>query len=222
MATTYADRDLARVETTGSIVEAAGGIAVIVLSIIGLTRADAGTLTSIAVIILGAAMLAEGGSIATEFSKLLNLNGSTLSGVEMGGGMLSEIVVGAGVLVLGVLSLLGVSTATLVPVAVLAGGGLLLISAPSVQRMNEVRLEASSMPVAGQQLMQTAGSAAAGLQVLAGLAAIVLGILALTTTGTATTGREGMFALIGLLVLGSSMLISASTVTGNLMRFFHR
>lgn len=222
MATTYADRDLARVETTGSIVEAAGGIAVIVLSIIGLTRADAGVLTSIAVIILGAAMLAEGGSIATEFSKLLNLNASTLSGVEMGGGMLSEIVVGAGVLVLGVLSLLGVSTITLVPVAVLAGGGLLLISAPSVQRMNEVRLEASSMPVAGQQLMQTAGSAAAGLQVLAGLAAIVLGILALTTTGTATTGREGMFALIGLLVLGSSMLISASTVTGNLMRFFHR
>lgn len=221
MATTYADRDLARVETTGSIVEAAGGIAVIVLSIIGLTRADAGALTSIAVIILGAAMLAEGGSIATEFSRLLNLNGA-LSGVEMGGGMLSEIVVGAGILVLGVLSLLGVSTVTLVPVAVLAGGALLLISAPSVQRMNEVRLEATSMPVAGQQLMRTAGSAAAGLQVLAGLAAIVLGILALTTTGTATTGREGMFALIGLLVLGASMLISASTVTGNMMRIFHR
>ncbi|MBS0274451.1 MAG: hypothetical protein JSR55_08625 [Proteobacteria bacterium] len=221
MATTYADRDLARVETTGSIVEAAGGIAVIVLSIIGLTRIDAGALTSIAVIILGAAMLAEGGSIATEFSKLLNLNGSTLSGVEMGGGMLSEIVVGAGVLVLGVLSLLGVSATTLVPVAVLASGALLLISAPSVQRMNEVRLEASSLAAPGQRLMQTAGSAAAGLQVLAGLAAIVLGILALTTTGTATTGREAMFALIGLLVLGSSMLISASTVTGNMMRLFH-
>jgi hypothetical protein len=31
-----------------------------------------------------------------------------------------------------------------------------------------------------------------------------------------------MFALIGLLVLGASMLVSASTVTGSMMRLFNR
>ncbi|MGA9794148.1 MAG: hypothetical protein WBQ17_01310 [Rhizomicrobium sp.] len=221
--TSYTDKGLARVETTGSIVEAAGGIAVIVLSIIGLTRADAGSLTSIAVIILGAAMLAEGSSIATEFSRLLSLTGaSTLNGAEMGGGMLSEVVIGAGILVLGVLSLLGVSGATLVPVAVIAGGGLLLVSAPSVQRMNEVRISTFEIPESGQQLIQAAGSGAAGFQVLCGLAAVVLGILALTGTGTSTTGPEGMYALIGLLVLGASILISGTVVTSNMMRLLKR
>ncbi|HEY1836770.1 MAG TPA: hypothetical protein VGG36_03880 [Rhizomicrobium sp.] len=221
--TSYTDKGLARVETTGSIVEAAGGIAVIVLSIIGLTRVDAGSLTSIAVIILGAAMLAEGSSIATEFSRLLSLTGaSTLNGAEMGGGMLSEVVIGAGILVLGVLSLLGVSGATLVPVAVIAGGGLLLVSAPSVQRMNEVRISTFEIPESGQQLIQAAGSGAAGFQVLCGLAAVVLGILALTGTGTSTTGPEGMYALIGLLVLGASILISGTVVTSNMMRLLKR
>ncbi|HTQ12356.1 MAG TPA: hypothetical protein VMH86_00670 [Rhizomicrobium sp.] len=225
MATTFTEeRGLARVEATGSIAEAAGGIAVAVLAIVGLSRTDAGMLTAIAVIVLGAALLTEGGAIAAEFSRLMSLSGdTTMAGIEMGGGMLSEVVIGAGVLVLGVLALVGVSPGTLLPISLLAAGGLLVVAAPSVQRLNEIRLTTSSgLAETGRHLIQAASSTATGIQILAGLAAVVLGILALTSTGTAVTGISATYTLVGLLVLGTTIVISASAVTGNMLRLFRR
>jgi hypothetical protein len=71
MSTTYNEKTFLEIETTGSVIEAATGVAVIVLAIIGLERADTGFMTSITGIVLGAALLAEGGAIAAEYSKLL-------------------------------------------------------------------------------------------------------------------------------------------------------
>lgn len=218
MATTYTERDVTRVEATGSIVEAAGGIAVVILSIIALSRATSLTLPPIAVIILGAAMLAEGGTIATEFSRLLSMaSGGLLNASEIGGGMTTEIFIGVAVLVLGVLALVGIGTGTLVPVAVIATGGMMLLTAGGVHRMNQIRIQSGGATEPAQGLMMAAGSGAAGFQVLAAIAAIVLGILALSSAVHAMT-----FALVGLLVLGAAIAMSDTALTGSLTRFLTR
>lgn len=216
MATVYTERDVARVEATGSIVEAVGGIAVVVLSIIALSRTGGAAVpASVATIILGAALLAEGGTIATEFSRLLSITtGGTMSAAEVGGGMTAEMFVGASVLVLGILALIGISTATLIPAAVIATGGMMLLTAGGVHRMNQVRIRTGTTPENAQALIMAAGSGAAAFQILAAIAAIVLGILAL-----AMTAHTAGFTLVGLLVLGASVVLSGTSLTGSLTRF---
>jgi len=221
MASTYTERTertTLRAETTGSLVEVAGGVAIIVLSIIGLARiGDVGALPAISTIILGAAIVAEGGTIATEFSRLLGMSIGVSGAAEFSGGMTTEIVVGAVVLVLGVLSILGVSPATLIPSAIVVAGALLLISAANVQRMNSVKVAALGSAEGAQALLQSAISSAAGFQVLAGIAAIVLGILALSSATHVV-----LFAVVGLLVLGAAVTMSGGTLTGSLMRMIRR
>jgi len=56
-------------------------------------------------------------------------------------------------------------------------------------------------------------SGAAVLQCLSGLAAIVLGILAVTGT------NPNVLTLVGLLVLGATVLLTGSTLTGAVMGF---
>lgn len=217
MATVYTERDVSRVEATGSLVEAAGGIAVVILSIVALTRTAPGILSSISVIILGAALLAEGGTIATEFSRLYSMAAGGVSASLAGGGMMTEVFVGATVLVLGVLAILGVGTLTLVPVAVIATGGMMLITAAGTQRLNEVRVQTSTgVPEPAQNLAIMAGRSAAGFQSLAAIAAIVLGIIALTS------GTSPVPSQVALLVLGAAVAISGTAVTGSVMRLISR
>lgn len=218
MASTYTERSVLRAETTGSLVEVAGGVAIIVLSIIGLARiGNVGALPAISTIILGAALVAEGGTIATEFSRLMGMSIGTGSVAEFSGGMTSEIIVGAAVLVLGVLSVLGVAPATLIPAAIIVAGALLLVTAANVQRMNSVKIAALPAGEGAMALLQSAISAAAGFQVLAGIASIVLGILALSSTA-----HIAVFSLVGLLVLGAAVTMSGGTLTGSLMRMMNR
>jgi len=217
MAQTYTERTVLPVETTGMIAEAAGGLAIVVLAVIGLARTDVTSLPGVAVIILGAALLAEGGAIAAEFSRLLSITSAGLADVgQFGGGMATEFVVGAAVLVLGILALLGVAPATLMASAVVATGALLLLTAPSVRRINEFKM-ASASSEGTQALMLAASAGSTGFQVLAGITAIVLGILSLASGGTTTT-----FMLVGLLVLGASLALSGSTLTGSIMRLLRR
>lgn len=219
MAQTYTERTALPVETTGTIAEAAGGLAIVVLAIIGLARTDLTSLPGIAVIILGAALLAEGGAIAAEFSRLLSITSAGMADVgQFGGGMATEFVVGAAVLVLGILALVGVAPATLMAAAVVATGALLLLTASSVRRINEFKIAMAGGSSDGTQaLMMAASAGSVGFQVLAGVTAIVLGILSLVSGGATAA-----FMLVGLLVLGASLTLSGSALTGSIMRLLRR
>ena len=56
-------------------------------------------------------------------------------------------------------------------------------------------------------------SGSAAIQCLSGIAAIVLGILAVTGT------RPEMLTLVGLLVLGATVLLTGTTLSGAVMSF---
>ncbi|PSJ62871.1 hypothetical protein [Pseudaminobacter soli (ex Li et al. 2025)] len=125
--------------------------------------------------------------------------------------------VGAAGIVLGVLALIGLASQTLTAAAVIAFGGALLLTSNSVWHLYRAK-QASYRNGATQTVSAAefvAGEMAAGsavLQCLSG-AAIVLGILAAAGT------NPSVLTLVGLLILGATILMTGSTLSGTVMGF---
>jgi hypothetical protein len=214
------ERVLGATSTTGTIAEAAGSIAVIVLSIIGLAQTTtSATIVAVTAIVLGAALLAEGGALAGEFARLSLLSGESASADSIVSGMSLQVASGAIVLVLGILALLGVSAATLTAAAVIVVGAAMMLTASTIPQLRQLRSITSGGSEIVQMIGRTSMSGMAGAQFLAGVAAIVLGILALSSTAV-ETGRT--LVMVGFLVVGGAMTIGVTAMSGNFLRFFTR
>ncbi len=164
----------------GSAIEAIGGIAAIVLAIIGLAGLIPGDLAAIAAIVIGASLLLQGGAV---MSSLRHLE----AGAGVGGAMSAESLGGIAAIVLGILALLGISPGILLSAAVLTLGAALLLGA-------------GALPFAG------GGSAFAGGQAFIGIGAVVLGILAVVGIAQVT------LQLVAFLVLGCGVFFAGSAV----------
>jgi hypothetical protein len=205
--------------TYGGVVDAIGGVATIVLAIIALAGINEQMLAAIAAIVFGAALLIQGGTMLTEYTKLVFPAGAVdPEDVAGGGGISALFLVGAAGIVLGVLALVGIVPQTLIAAAVIAFGGALLLSSNSVWHLYRAkqswhRLEITRRLSGGEILASEMASGSAAMQCLAGVAAIVLGILAVT--GANST----MLTLVGLLILGSTVLLTGSTLSGAAMSF---
>jgi hypothetical protein len=213
----YSDKILAEIETTGSVVEAATGIAVVVLAIIGLAHAGLGFFGAIAAIVLGAALLAQGGAVTAEYTKLLSAaTAGTVGAIELGGGMTVELLAGGSMVILGILALIGFSPDVLISAGVISVGVALILAAAGLQRLNMLKVKAAGMSELAQKVAEGAVACALTAQILCGGAAIVLGILALTVPAYST-----VLMLVGLLVLGATVAISGTALTGRLLRFLN-
>jgi hypothetical protein len=206
--------------TYGGVVDAIGGVATIVLAIVALSGLGQLTLAAIATIIFGTALLIQGGTMLTEYTKLIGPTGAAGAAEELtgGGGVSALFLVGAAGIVLGVLALIGIYSQTLTAAAVIAFGGALLLSSNSVWHLYRAkrawyRTGAARTVSAGEFLAGEMAAGSAILQGLAGLAAIVLGILAVTGIYPA------VLTLVGLLVLGATVLLSGSTLSSVVMGF---
>ncbi len=206
--------------TYGGLVDAIGGVATIVLAIVALSGINQPMLAAIAAIVFGAALLIQGGTMLTEYTKLIYPAGAVGPAEEVGGGgdLPALFLVGAAGIVLGILSLIGIAAQTLVAVAVIAFGAALLLSSNSVWHLYRAkqgvhRLGAARTFSGGEILAGEMASGSAALQCIAGLAAIVLGILAVTGT------YPEVLMLTALLVLGTTVLLTGSTLSGAVMSF---
>jgi hypothetical protein len=198
----------------GGFVDALGGIAAIVLAIIGLSGVKPEVLVSISTIVFGAALLIQGGAMLSEFALI---EATPDAYVATGGGGISALfLVGFAGIVLGVLALLGLQAAVLTAVAVIAFGVALLISSSAVWQLLTSRSVAMRFQTHSPMVRVVASEVAAGsagLQAMAGLAVIVLGILAVCGIYT------GPLTLIALLVAGASILLTGTTLSGTMVGF---
>jgi hypothetical protein len=204
------------VEAGGAATESMGGVAVIVLSILALLGVIPRVLVPISGIVFGIAFMVEGAAIAARQATLIGqterAGGQEL---EVGSGVTIELTIGAAAIVLGVLSLIGIAPAILMPALVTAAGAGLILSAGSVQRLNEVQSNLASPELAAQRasVARIATSSAAGVQFLAGVAVTVLGILGLTRTGV-----PWIMSTVGLLVLGCAITLSGTALASRMQR----
>jgi hypothetical protein len=196
----------------GSVADAVGGIATMVLAIVALAGVNSGILVPVAVIVFGAALLVQGGTILSEHAHIL-FPASGARGIEQfrGGNLSAVFLVGAAGIVLGVLALLGIAAATLTAVAVIAFGAALVLTANAVR---ELHMFGRPAGLSGSELVAgEMASGSAGVQLLAGLTAVVLGILA------ASGVNPAVLMLSALIVLGAAIVLSGSTLSGIALSF---
>lgn len=213
MSMTYSSTASGEAATYGGFVDALGGIAAIVLAIIGLSGVHPDVLVSIATIVFGAALLIQGGAMLSEFALDMGAEGGSAAS---GGGVSALFLVGVAGIVLGVLALLGVHAAMLTSVALIAFGAALAISSSSVWHLLTSRSVAMQFQGRPAMLRAIASEVAAGSAVMqgaGGLAVIVLGILAVCGVFTVP------LTLIGLLVAGAAILLTGSTLSGTMVGF---
>jgi hypothetical protein len=193
----------------GSFAEAIGGLVAAAVSIIGLAGAGSVDLASIAAIVIGAGLLFEAVAFGARYSRLWAATGGGdwLRAAELGGGLSAELLGGAGGLILGLLALLGVHPETLTPVAAIVFGGALLLGSAALARVNYLTIAAHEAHESVKDLAREAVSAASGLQVIIGMAATTLGILALLGFDPIT------LTLVGLLCASLSALISGTALS---------
>ncbi|MBG0811486.1 hypothetical protein IY145_19215 [Methylosinus sp. H3A] len=208
----------------GGLVDAVGGIATIVLAVCGLAGVNPPLMAGIATIVFGVALLIQGGTMLSEYAQIIFPAGAKTANFEhFGGGSLSAVfLVGAAGIVLGVLSLLGINSGVLTPIATIAFGTALVLSSNAVWhlytlRHAQARNDASasqSQNVGGEFLASEMASGSAGIQALAGLGAIVLGVLAV-----AGSSNDLVLNLVALLALGATVVLTGSTLSATVLSF---
>lgn len=128
-------------------------------------------------IVFGVALLIQGGTMLSEHARIVFPTAGAGSIEQFRGGDLSVLfLVGIAGVVLGILAMLGIATATLTAVSLIAFGAGLILSANAVRELHVLRPAAG---MTGHELVaDEIASGSAGVQLLAGMTAAVLGILA--------------------------------------------
>lgn len=196
----------------GSLAEGICGAAAIVLAIIGLAHADWGMLAAVATIVTGAALVFEGAATTARSVKF-----SAGQFAETEGAALSvEFLAGITGVVLGVLAILGIEASILVSAAVIVFGASLMLESIATSRFSMTSV-GGELPGESPRMMAVS-SAASGSQVLVGLAAIVLGIIALVSASAAAATLN----LVALLVVGGGILLTGTAVSSRMLGMFSR
>ncbi|MDP3553183.1 hypothetical protein [Methylocystis sp.] len=205
----------------GGLIDAIGGLATVVIAIVGLSGVNAPMMASIATIVFGVALLVQGGTMLSEYAQIIFPAGSRATNIEgFGGSSLSVVfLVGVAGIVLGVLSLLGIEPATLTPIAAIAFGSALVLSSNAVWQLHVLGQESlRSRDQAGaggsEILASEMAFGSAGIQALSGLAVIVLGILAI-----AGAANDLTLNLVALLALGATIVFTGGSLSATLLSF---
>jgi hypothetical protein len=199
----------------GAGVKTVGGIAVAVLAILALIGVIPRMLIEISGIVFGAAMLLEGISIGSEYRKLAQWVAETRSErIEVGGGTGIEILVGVAAIAMGVLSLLGIAASSLMPALIITGGAGLILAAGTLEGMKDLRLMADSSSDVARRVSHDSMGGGAALEVLGGVAAVVLGILSLVMLPAFAAEGTGTLPQVGMLVLGLATAAGGGVLAG--------
>jgi hypothetical protein len=200
------DRKTVVVVESGASIEVITGLAAIVVAVIGIDGYRPVVMASIATLLLGIALATQGGAIASRWrATLRGLDGTRFDRGELLGGIGTEVFGGAVGIVIAIVALAGVMPAVLVAVAAIVFGGALLLGGaaqPELAHLGPARNESRAPAV----------EASGGIMVVVGIAAAVLGILALLNVGPVV-----VLALIAMLCVGAALVFAGGALAARLM-----
>ncbi len=197
----------------GGLVDAIGGVATAVLAICGLVDINPPMMASIATIVFGVALLLQGSASVADLRQITRAIGHS-PGVEPGGNVAAVLLVGVAGIVLGILSLLTIDTGVLIPVAIIAYGAGMILGSSSIPQLHALRRVRNPGQRGGdglESLVSELASMSAVSQSLAGLAAVVLGILVLAGL------NYPALILVALLELGATLVITGGALTATIL-----
>jgi hypothetical protein len=189
------------------------GIGAVALAIIGLAGVLPVILLAVATIALGVALAFEGGSISARYAALIE-EGEAKKDAARWGGVTSLFLAGVAGITLGILSLIGIVPGILIPVSAIAFGGALILDSGANERLSRLEAEYSEGFKTSESVMRETARTSAGLQVLVGLGAIALGILALVNVFPL------VLSLVAMLSIGTVNLITGTIIGGRMATMF--
>lgn len=193
-----------------SLAELVTGGAAIVLPILGLVGVLPLSFAALAFIAIGAAMMFQGGLLATQTRTLLSgINVGDAGRLEFIGGTNAGITGGAAVIALGILALVRIAPLPLLGVAAIVAGAAMIFGAGATARLGSYRYGAASLSSTQREVLRESVQAAAGADILVGLGSVVLGILALAGVGSPATVLT--LLLIASLALGGGLFLTGTT-----------
>jgi hypothetical protein len=183
-----------------SIFDAATGVLVIVLSILGLADAAPRTMAALCCMAAGVAVVFEGAGVVGRYRRLASFYGRR-EHPEIRGAMIAELLGGIVGFALGLLALAGIEPLSCLAVAIIVFGGALWLGTGAEIEMDSAKsaLDSSDTRLA----IHEAVIAASGARLLVAAAAVTLGILALA--GVATLQ----------LILTASLLLGVALILGS-------
>lgn len=193
----------------GASLETLGGLAAIILGVLGFSTAPF-AMASVGTICIGVALFAQGAAVMTRWRDALHrLQGAGFDRQELIGGLSTEFFAGIVGIVLGVLAIVDVKPLIMLPVASIVFGGALLLGGAAQPELAAIAGPASRTSV------QEAVEASGGIMVLIGIASAVLGILSLLEVGPVLT-----LALVALLCVGATLFFAGGALAARFMRRF--
>jgi hypothetical protein len=201
-------------EPLGLLSEGAAGIATIVLAVIALAGVSVTALASIVTIVIGVGLMVQAFNSAAERHRAI-LAGTASAGqpAEFGGEVMVDVLTGLTGVVLGILALVGINAVHLVPAALIVFGAALMLSGAI-----EIAPRTTSVTgTAGGQVQITSyqsPAATGGMEIMIGIAAIVLGILSLILMSS------WVLVLVGFIAIGAAMLMVSATFGIAVARLF--
>lgn len=192
------------------------GAGAVILGIVGLAMPAAQSnvpnyLDAIAGLILGLILLAIGLGISASYARLLSADANSDDGSSPLAVMTADTFMGAAIIILGILAILSVATEVLIAIQVILFGSGLLLSAVASVRLANIENAISSEPTLAQRLTAELALATASVRMAAGVAVLVLGILAVTGT------QPIDLTLVAMIIGGAAVLLNANAVGGRLV-----
>ena len=201
--------------SSAGLTEALGGVAAVVLTILGLAHVAPSLLVAIATIAVSIDLLAQGYFVGSEYVRQVRASAEPVVSVSMSGGWSFAFLSGIAGIVLGILALLQVAPEVLIAAAAVAIGGGLVIGSGGVAQIAGFRL---LTPVASERMRSLVFESTASMgivQAMVGLAVIVLGVLALSGFSPLP------LLLVALLACGSYFVVTSSAMGGIMLSIFH-
>jgi len=212
----HEEKEAAKVVFSGTIAEGLTAGGAVVLTIVGLIGAFPQLLLSISVIALGVALLFVGAAISAKFYDLISeTTENKVQVAELSGGAAAESLAGIFAIILGILAVLRLQPMYLIPAAIILTGGCLVLGAGANARVTSLRIAKPERHPVAREVARQAALSATGFQILIGLAAITLGILALNNIA------PQILSLVAVLGMSGSILLSGSALAGRMMTQFH-
>lgn len=202
------DRATQMAIASGSSFELFAGLIAVAVGIAGIAGYAPIYLAATATIAVGFALLAQGGTMAARWQNAVHIAGSERTEAV---GIGTEVFGGLAGIALGVLALFGVSPLTLLPAAGLVLGVALLLGGPAQPQIAEVA--PASRMTRRWHVTRDAVRTSSGVMVMAGVAAIVLGILAL-----ATDGPTLLLSLIAMVCIAAALVLAGGTLAARFAR----
>ncbi len=201
------DRVTSLVLASGSSFELTCGALAIAAAIAGLAGVAPQHLAALATIAVGFALLAQGSTIAARWREAVHIPGSERTEAV---GISTEMFGGLGAIVLGALVMANVAPLALSCAAAIVIGVSLLLGGPAQPDIAEAAPAASPRR---WRVTRNAVRTSAGVMVMAGLAAIALGVLGATGAGPAIA-----LSLVAILCTAAALVLAGGALAARFAR----